>query len=240
MQENVRFAADALTRDVRMAGYGLAVRESELDTWISWVSGMTANPNVTDGGTGTDRISIAAAFDLPLATLSQAAPAGTTTLRLAAANGLDFNTTNRCVVYVGRAETARVTATSAGSLTISTDPVTDGVGLVYEHPVGAPVELVQVHSYYCSSNTTYDAGQVYLVLDNHENVITQDWQRMVAGHITDFQVTPGTYSVSLAVEAKTAKRLYTYTDPMHGDAYQRARVTTQLTPRNDAAYLLRH
>ena len=49
MQQNVRFAMDAVCRDVRMAGYGLSIRSSELTNWITWVPGMTVNPLVRPG-----------------------------------------------------------------------------------------------------------------------------------------------------------------------------------------------
>lgn len=241
MQENLRFASDALARDLRMTGYGLDVRRSELSSWLSWVSGMSSNPVVIDGGGDSpDTISVAAAFDLPTATLSQAAAAGSTTLRLAGANAADFNTTDRSVIYVGRAETARVIAASVDTLTVSTDPTNSGSGLVFEHPAGSPVELVQIHTYSCGSNTTYDAGQLYLSLDDNSGSITQDWQRMVAGHITDFQVSAESNSVSITIEARTPRQLYSYTDPVHGDSYQRATVTTRVTPRNSFAFILRH
>lgn len=144
MYQNLRFATTLLSRDLRMAGYGLNRPASELHDWITWVSGVTNVATVVSGGTSSDTLLIAAAFDR-VCTTSVSAAKGATAISLNSGAGSEF-TSSRRLVFIGRCELARVTAVSGDTLSISTLPTTS-MGLNYAHAAGTPVEIVDVVRY---------------------------------------------------------------------------------------------
>jgi hypothetical protein len=242
MQQNARFAADCIARDIRMAGYGLAIRRTNLPSWITWVSGMDQNPMITDGATATDpdELTVAAVFDPPVTTLSAASAVGATTLTVPSGTTQPLTPGNRRVIYIGRTETARVIAKSESQLTISTDPVVTGKGLRHAYPVGTPIEVVSTTTYRCVDNSDEMGGHRYLVRDTGAADITQDWQRMLAADIDDFQVAQTNYAINVSVAARTRKPLINYTDEEKGDSFRRMTIDTRIIPRNAAVLELRN
>ena len=128
MQQNVRFAVDAVCRDLRMAGYGLNIRRSEMDNWLSWEANFTENPLIQDGaGTNwSDIISIAAAFDSDLAYTANAVSSGVTTITVKDGKGFKFEKNQHRLIFIGRLETARVISRAGDTLTISTHATVSG------------------------------------------------------------------------------------------------------------------
>jgi type II secretory pathway pseudopilin PulG len=239
LQQNMRFAADAVARDVRMAGYGIAVRPSDLSQWIIWVTNFTTNPKIVQGATATapDRLIVAAAA--PAATLAAAAAAGSTTLQLQSGQGANFDTARRRVLFVGRSETVRVTGVAGDTLTISASPTTAGPGLRCAHPAGAPVERVDTATYFCSRGTPFGAAEPFLARDDGSGPFTNDWQAMIACGIEDFQLVVRPYGIGLQLTGRCLEADPQYTDPVTRDHYHRITLNTEITPRNAAALLLR-
>ncbi len=64
-------AADLLSRDMRMAGYGMPIPASNYSAWITWASGATGPVCVLQGANSnlTDVISLVGAFEDPVGTL---------------------------------------------------------------------------------------------------------------------------------------------------------------------------
>jgi prepilin-type N-terminal cleavage/methylation domain-containing protein len=153
IRQNVGFAMDSVLRDVRMAGYGLDVPDSELDTWVSWISTFTVNSQISDGANGDpDGLVLVAAFDNPVARLVTGVTTGETLL---AVEMLDptpnlLNTYNRSILYLNKTETLRITGiTGTGTnlyLSISAHP-TDTTGVHNEYFAGSTLELVKAVTY---------------------------------------------------------------------------------------------
>lgn len=217
MQEAVRAAAGMVANDVRMAGYGLPAANPGV--WVTWVA-MAANPDITDGGAGPDTLSVAAAFDAPVASLAAPAVAGATTLVLQPGEGSAFNTTDHSVLFLGRGQSAKVTAVVGDTLTVDTDPALPGAqGLAATYPAGAPVERVGVVTYRLAGTT--------LMRDANDGAGDQP----VVDGIEDFQVTGGG-AVTVSLTGRTRRPDPDYTDPVHGDGYRRLTYSPVVRPRN--------
>jgi hypothetical protein len=241
MQQNARFAMDSITRDLHMAGYGLAVRDSDVPLWIPWVTNMTDNPHIEAGATTTDpdTITVAGAFDPPVTQLAAAAPEDSTTLTLQSGGATHFDSYRNRVIYVGRCETARVVSKSGNQITISTDPTTNGKGLRYAYTNGAPIELVQTIVYRCHRETTLFGQEQFLVKDAGSTALP-DWQKMLCSHIENLQAGPASYGTWVSVTARTSETLAKHSDGVGDDGYLRTTVTSRIIPRNDTAFGLRN
>ncbi len=242
MQQNARFAVDSMARDIRIACYGLAVRRTNLQSWIPWIDGMTANPLIQNGLTESDPdiLTIAAAFDAPVTELSAAADAGATTLMITPGSSGVFAPANRRVIFIGRTETARILSRSYDQLSITTDPLTTGKGLQYAYPAGTQIEIVTTATYRCVPGTGEIGGHQFLVRDTGDQTVTAEWHKMLAGDIDDVQIQQASYGIDLAVTARTREPLLQYTDPEHGDAYRRMTIETQIIPRNATVLVSRN
>jgi hypothetical protein len=234
MQQNTRFAVDSLARDIRIAGYGLAVRRTELQSWIPWIDGMTANPLIQNGTTESepDILTIAAAFDAPVTELRTTADAGATTLMITPGTSGVFAPTNRRVIFIGRTETARILSRSYDQIVITTDPLTTGKGLRHPYPIGTQIEIVTTATYRCVLGGGQIGGHQFLVRDTGAVAVTADWHKMIASDIDDFQVQQASYGIEVGVTVRTRDPMLHYTDQEHGDAYRRMTVETRVIPRN--------
>ena len=242
MQQNVRFAVDAVCRDLRMAGYGLNIRRSEMDNWLSWEANFTENPLIQDGaGTnGSDIISIAAAFDSDPAYTANAVSSGVTTITVQDGKGFKFENNEHRLIFIGRLETARVISRAGDTLTISTHPTVSGEGLRYGYPADSPVERIEVTSYSCKVGSGSLAGIPYLARSDAEpSVLFKDLRNIVAAYIEDLQFTSDGYAFELSITGRTSERM---SRPGTGDDdnYRRMTVTTRITPRNAAGVVLRN
>jgi len=234
MQQNLQTALEIISREIRMAGYGLAIPPSKLALWIPWVPGIAANPHIAPGATAAapDSLCVVGSFDGQVAALSAAVTNGATTLPLQYGQGSLFNTNERRVIYLGRCETLRVVGRSGDTLTVSRDPTTSGRGLRYAYAAGAPVELVKAVTYTCRNDVAEYAGRPQLLRDASGESVPREWQKIAAACIEDFQVVRGTNCLTLTVGGRTRHMDAHYTDPDKGDAYRRMRLTTQVLPRN--------
>jgi prepilin-type N-terminal cleavage/methylation domain-containing protein len=231
MQQNVRTALDTLTHDLHLAGYGLRrIPPYKVGDWITWVTGMTDNPMVIQGGgTVPDELLIAGVFENPVTTTSAIVTNGAKSITVADAS--EFNTIDRKVIYIGRSETARIIGKAGNTLTISTH-ATESKGLRYGYEVGAPIELVQVVRYAWANPAATYPFEPHLTREIEGRTYSQNWQKLCAGNIEDFQLTRNFYSMEMAVTGRTSTEDYKYVDPDHNDGYRRMTVARTFYPRN--------
>jgi Tfp pilus assembly protein PilV len=222
VEDNLRLGLDILTSSLRGAKYG--VPSSGLSTWTG-VTGFTANPQFTDGGTGTpplpDKLTVASCTSQPVARLSADANAGSTTLTLADDNAPindlpnnisdDFNVANRRLIYIGDNESARImVVTGTAQITIDTDLTTVGnQGLTRNYKVGTPICRVDVLKY---------------EVDTEKKRLMRNGVP-VADNIIDLQITPVTGGIKLAYLIKLTGES-SRTDPSTGSVVTRSLTTT--------------
>jgi hypothetical protein len=239
-RQNVRTAIDMVSRDLRMAGYGLKINPSDLSTWIDWgldLAGnpviMDDNPKIVDSQNGSaDAVWVAAAFDSPVAALVSGSVSGTSTLQLGNGEGGRFNLTDKRVIYIGKAETARIVSISGDTLTISTHP-SESQGLQWDHPAGSVVELVKVRSYQWSNDTQNYPYQPYLTRDESiAGMFTYYWQRLIAAGITDFQVSRTGDQVDFSVTGKASVQDNNYFNGAGGSKHRTITSTSSVMVRN--------
>lgn len=241
MNQNVRTAVETLSRELRLTGYGLDIVEDEFDDWVTWVRdskgtpiNMTTNPFIVEGGSGEgDMIFSVGAFDPPQVTLSAAAVSGATTISITGDTS-EFSANGDYIVYIGRCETARVTGSSGGTLTISTAP-TGSKGLKFNHVTGSPVEMVKAISFeWVGQNEFAYPREPHLIRnDVTKTGITYNWQRMLTSYIEDIQYTLNDdNTITIEVSGRTADESLYFKDEDKGDGYRRTVVTTRVKLRN--------
>lgn len=176
LQANLRTGISRISDGLRDAGYG--VPQSALATWVPWVSGFNANPNIINGtGGAPDTLSVATCAPLPVATLTAAAAVSAATLSVSSTTAL--NAGSRRLINIGNFENAWVTGTSTGTLLIDTDPGVSGTqGLQKAYPAGTPICRVDVDTY------SVDSANNRLLLDRNDGSGAQ----ILVDEIQDFQV----------------------------------------------------
>lgn len=225
MGENLRVAMSTVTDTLRMAGCG--VPPSHLSSWINWASGFAEDPVViTDGGGGSDTVSVAACTP-PVATMTARADAGSTSLIVnptvpGKLVGDLFNTADKGLIWVGDGDHAKVRSISGNVLTIDTDPTASGnQGLLRSHPIGAAISRIDVHTFLVEADP--DAELPSLRVDRHHGTVTT-----AAEGITDLQLitlAPGRH-YQVTVTGRTERQ-----DPVNGSFLTR-RLVSDVTLRN--------
>lgn len=228
MTQSLRIALDAVTADLRTAGYGAPI--INIATWVPWVSGVTSAVSVVQGASGSaDIMYLVGAFDDPAGTLSAASAAGSTTITLQSGQGAKFDTSKKKVIFVGRCENARIVSISGDTLTVSVDPTASGFGLRYAYPDGTPVELVQVVTY--SWGNDYAPYGQYLKRWENIGTVANEWQKMIASNIEDFQITGVGKRYSISISGRTGQMDPWYKDPVKGDHYRRTQMSINCQSR---------
>jgi len=200
LEQNLRFGMGAVTDTLRAGGYG--VPTANLSTWVTWVSGFTANPLIA--GSAPQKLSIASCFQ-DVATLSTRAALGATTLSLTSSvtgKALTdlLNTTNQKLILIDGSQSALVTAVNATSVSIDTDPLTTGAqGLTQSIGAGASVCRVDVKTFAITTDTT--TGIPWLGIDLNQG---QGSQTMVQGisNLALTSVSSKQYQVTLTARAE--------------------------------------
>jgi hypothetical protein len=225
-----------------VAGYGMPDPDGRLPLWITWVAGINDNPMIVQGASGApDSVTLVGAFGPAAGALSSGVTNGTTVLSLDTGQGANVDTSARSVIFVGRSELARVTQTANDTLIVSAHPTQTARGLSYPHAAGAPVELVQAVTYRCILTTNAFHGQPYLVRELRQIGLGNVTNQAIATGIEDLQLTPTTnYSIRIQMTARTRHPDMKYTHPVKGDHFHRLTLSTEVTPRNTAAYGIRH
>jgi hypothetical protein len=185
LDENLRMATSMVADTLRNAGCG--VPKDNLASWIDWTSGFTNGPvSVVDGGSSPDTLSVAVCTP-PLATITNFAAAGATTLAVdpvfAGSSVTDvFNDADKSLVWIDYLQYATVRTAGEHSLAIDTDPVSSGdQGLATPKLPGTPITRVDVVTFRISNDT--ETGRPRLELDKHRGSPVS-----AADGITDLQV----------------------------------------------------
>ncbi len=224
MVQTARAAMDMMTRETRMAGYG--VPTSDLSTWIDWVASPTptinANPTIEEGGSDPDIIHIVGCFDSP-ASLSASASSGTTSLTLQdAAEAGKFNTNEKKLISIDGLENAIITGISGNTLTIDTNLVATGnQGLSRNYAVGTPIYLVKVIGYSIVVENNIP------ILKRNEN--TGGGRQPLAENIQDLQISQSGNSINVSLTARTSEPDGDYSA---NSGYRIHTLTSFITPRN--------
>ena len=202
MDENLRVAAAMITDSLRNAKYAAP---SNVSTWITWVSGMNANPMLTQSGSSStpDTISIAACFKEPVTTLSapyNPASVTPTTLSVTPTATLSSDldpTSNEILIRIGEgttADLATVTGASGNTIYIS------GTALpTNSHNAGANICRVDVITYSVATDTT--TGVPRLMRNDNQGAGAQP----VAEGINNMKITftlPLKYTITLSGQSE--------------------------------------
>jgi prepilin-type N-terminal cleavage/methylation domain-containing protein len=224
MQQNGRVASDILSRHIRMAEFGQP-------TWttINGASGITFRGiKVTDGGTGNpDTIEIVGCIDEPPVTLSSAANPGDTSIQLQSSTEAGrFNNADKCDIFIGERENAKITSISGINVNIDTDPFATGnQGLDNDYPIGTNVYMVKRVTYSISNTdlvrTESPTGTSSLSFPSGQ----------IAINIEDFQVAYTKPMVTLTIKARTKTKDHDY-QGADGDGYHKMELISDIIARN--------
>jgi hypothetical protein len=200
MEQNLRVSLDLIGDNLRAAAGG--VPRTDLSTWVYWVSGFDANPQISTSPAG---LSVAACTSRPVVTLTASAVPGDVTLWVAsdiAGKALTelLDTNQRGLISIDDAENAHVTAMSGGMINVDTNPTLLGdQGLTRGYPAGTTICRVDVTTFEVIFNETDGRRQLYL--DANQGGGPQPF----ADSITDLLVTPivagEQYEVSLTASS---------------------------------------
>lgn len=250
MTVNARTALDRLTRDIRIAGYGLS--EEDWVDWIDWVRGPNGAPlrfsspvQIISNDLKPDELILIGAFDRPIAHVrySRRPSVNKTELRLNYESGVSrLNTDKRKLIYFGRNELALVTATRGRRIYIDTnidEPGNQGVAWDYtksDKDFLPSVELISVLTYkIVIDSRNYAVPTPVLKRDTN----TGGGAQPLAEYIEDLQFTlqddddPDNDPdfVTIQITARTANPDPNYTHPRHKDHYRRLTLTSQVKLR---------
>jgi len=233
MRQNSRAAASFLVRDIRLAGYGLPVPQSDVPSWINWMSGVSDHVTVTQGtNTTPDQLTLVGAFEGPVSSFKDPTSAGDTVIKVEAGTQSTFASTNSRVIFIGKLEVARVISQSGINLTISTSPTATGEGLANAYPANTPIELVQAITYSCDLATNNFPYRPFLMRDDNMSTFSNNLEKMTAIGIDDFQITTNSNGVTANIRAISKEQDYDHTDSSEGDHFWRTTMTASAKPRN--------
>jgi prepilin-type N-terminal cleavage/methylation domain-containing protein len=218
MQQNIRFAIDRMTREIRMAGYGGNI----LDT-VGYENNVNTFTEIITPVNGIhDSITIIMADEV--ATLSQNTATGTNQLELNV-NGA-FDTDKKKYLCLNGQNNYLVQSVNGNSVTLTTP-------LLEDHRITEPVYLVKAFTFKISPNTTDlvrdentgEGGQV--VAENIENL--QFKYTLKNGNVVDSPGNPSDIRmVSVTITARTKMA-----DPQYGgDGYRRQTINSIIELRN--------
>lgn len=242
MTVNARSALDRLTRDVRMAGYGLP--EADWLERIDWVKDREGNPRrflepieIMSGGQSPDQIILIGAFDRPIAHLSQAASVDDIQLQLDYTSSSKLDSKKRKLIYIGRNEPALITGPPDNQqpqpqIDIDTDPDQPGnQGVAWRYsrtPLLPPIESISVVTYkVVIDSRNYTTPTPVLKRDTN----TGGGAQPLAEYIEAVRFSRDGDTVTITVTARTANPDPNYLHPQAKDRYRRLTLTSQVKLR---------
>jgi type IV pilus assembly protein PilW len=232
LQQNARAALDMIARDIRMAGYGVVANDRTLPQWVTWVPGITGKVTVVNGaGSAPDRLSIVGAIETEDVRMNYGTARGATSFYVESGKGPLFNTTDRRLIYIGKAEMARVTMVSGDRISVSRS-ATNEVGLRYAYPAGTRIEPVKVITYAVTNGTGASAGLRFLMRNENISDTATPESQIVSTGIEDLQVSATSNAVNVEIISRASAPDDRYRHPVAGDRYRRASLATTLITRN--------
>jgi Tfp pilus assembly protein PilW len=224
MDENLRVAAAMIVDSLRNARYAAP---SNVSTWITWVSGMNANPKLTQSGSSStpDTISVAGCFKAPVATLSAQYVVGVTgtTLQVTPTGTLsnDLDTGSKSLIRIGEGTTADfATVTGASGSTINISAALSNAHWGSTSNGGANICRVDAITYSVATDTT--TGVPRLMRDDNQGAGAQ----AVAEGISNMKITNTGRQYTITLTGRSELR-----DPISGTWLTRSLQTTA-TRRN--------
>jgi Tfp pilus assembly protein PilW len=220
MDENLRVAAAMITDSLRNARYAAPTNVS---TWITWVSGMNANPKLTQSGSTStpDTISVAGCFKEPVATLSAPYVVGVTGTTLSVtptgtlSNDLDTSS-NKILIRVGEGTTADfATVTGAGGSAINISAALANPHWGSTSSGGANICRVDVLTYSVATDST--TGVPRLMRNDNQGAGAQP----VAEGISNMKITVTGRQYTITLSGRSELR-----DPISGTWLTRNLQTT--------------
>lgn len=175
MEENLRAGMGMIAETLRNAGYG--VPRTQLNVWLNDndFSNTTNIPLVFPAQ--QLKVATCTAQPVPVATLTQLAPANSTTLTLNSVAALAVGRS----IWIGRAEFARITNIAGNVVTIDTNMTTSGNQAIFrQYPVNTPICRIDVLTLTVNPSTG--------VLTLLRNDIPSAGAQVVAEGITNLQV----------------------------------------------------
>jgi hypothetical protein len=231
MQQNLYLSADAVTRDARMAGYGIKVPAYQLAAWVTWITNATDTVTVTRSGTGSDALTLIGAMGAPIGAL-QAASLPLATVLTVTPEALDgMDTGSRKLLFIGRLEMARVVSILGNRVTLSTHP-TQSRGMRHAYPAGTPIERVDAVTYRGVSALPGLLQRPGLLRDEHNRLLTNRLQMVTGLDIEGFYATWDGRTLVLRFDARSQNPDGAYTHPTVGDHYYRDSLSATVTRRN--------
>ena len=174
MQQSVRVGVDQITRQIRMAGYGLG-KNILASFGVTDVNGFTniftPGNNVNKIGNNDDSITIIIAVEV--AELTETVAQGSSVLKVS--NAGDFNSDKQKYLCLNGENNYLVQSVSGNTITLAT-PLSEG------HLIDEPVFLIKAVTYKLTSDTTNPNIPVLVKNDN-----TGDGDQVIADNIEDLQ-----------------------------------------------------
>jgi type II secretory pathway pseudopilin PulG len=231
--ENLRVAMLTLERDLRMAGYGLGTAGTNLMAWFPGAGAITGRVTITQGMSSNvpDSITILGALGSVTSSLQNSITAGATSLTVAPGDGNLFNALNRNVILVGGLEMARVMAVNGDQLTVSSDAVTNGVGLKYAYRYGNTIELIENVTYACGLMSGAESQIYYLSRDEHRDSLSAKFHA-IAANIDNFKISIPEVAYVIELTGRSEQADLRYVDPVYRDGYRRTKLRTSVFIRN--------
>ena len=225
MEDNLRLGSSRVIDTMRVAGYGLP--DTNIATWVSWVSGFDAPLKISGSSPATVRAGHCTLYDV--AVLSANANAGATSLSITSsvtgkALADLLNTSDMKLINLNNEINAHVMSVGGSSITIDTDPATaDNQGLDRGYPAGTPLCRVDVSTFTVAADGD---GDKHLYLNQHQG----QGALLFAEGITNMTVTTveanKQFRVTLSAETRDK-------DPMSGETLTRS-LGSDVTRRNES------
>lgn len=229
IQSSLRTSFMVLSRDAALAGYGLRIFDHQLPLWITWVYGFAENPTITKGsGNESDVVTMAAAYDR-VALISEDAAAGSSSIRVGSGEGVNFNNTDRSLIYLGGCELVRITQVQGDTLVVSPHPQLD-TGLRYSHPAGSAVERIRVVSYSVVHADESNLDEPYLRRSIHRPGGESWHHEAVVPGIEHLRVDREGNALTFVLRAVSSQTDHRYTE--HEDNRRRGELSTTVYMRN--------
>jgi len=232
MQQSVRVGIDQMTREIRMAGYGL--RETILASFgVTDVNGFTniftAGNNANNTGNNDDSITVIIAVEV--AKLTGTVAPGSTAINVS--NAGDFNSDKQKYLSLNGENNYLVQGVSSNTITLTT-PLLEG------HLIDEPVFLIRAVTYklmpdpadptvpvLVKNDNTGSGNQI--IADNIENL--QFRYTLADGSVTDSPANPEDIRiVSASVKART--KMPDADTQLNSDGYRRRELTSVVKVRN--------
>lgn len=157
MQQNLRVAVERVLRDLTMAGFAQPA-------WTT-INGDGAVDFSGIKVTGGNVIDLVGSFDGVQGVLAQPAAAGSTRIKLSPGDSQNFKGERKLDISIGGMENAKIVEKDGNTLTIDTDPQTNGEqGLLCEYPAGTEIYLVIWKTYWVDDSKP---EQPVLRVDEH-------------------------------------------------------------------------